>query len=82
MSIYEKRLAHRCGTCGHFIRHYVWKETRDVPGGCFLPLALGHCTYPTLKDRRDGQACPLWIPRTPEMDPPDVRMPEARTPDR
>ena len=76
MPIYEKRLAQRCGTCGRFIRHYIWREGRNASDGRFLPLGLGHCTHPRLKDRREDQACPLWIPRPPEMDPPDEQAPD------
>jgi len=35
-----------------------------------------------MKDRREDQSCPLWIPRTPDQDPPDTRLPGANAPDR
>ena len=55
---------------------------RNAPNGCFLPLSLGHCAHPRMKDRREDQSCPLWIPRTPDQDPPDTRLPGANAPDR
>ena len=54
----------------------------NAPNGCFLPLSLGHCAHPRMKDRREDQSCPLWIPRTPDQDPPDTRLPGANAPDR
>ena len=64
MPVYEKRDDLRCGSCGHFVRHYIWWFGR------FRPLSVGHCVHPRVKDRREGQSCPLWVPRRQEMDPP------------
>ena len=72
MALYEKRDDVYCGSCGHFTRHYIWRDgrqARNAPNGCFLPLSLGHCAHPRMKDRREDQSCPLWIPRTPDQDP-------------
>lgn len=44
-----------CINCKHFIRHYV--RQLGVCGGGFVPINLGHCTYPRCKDRRAEQAC-------------------------
>ena len=71
MALYEKRDDVYCGSCGHFTRHYIWRDgrqARNAPNGCFLPLSLGHCAHPRMKDRREDQSCPLWIPRTPDQD--------------
>ena len=73
MSVYERRDDVYCGSCGHFTRHYIWRDgrqARNAPNGCFLPLS------------REDQSCPLWIPRTPDQDPPDTRLPGANAPDR
>ena len=83
--LYEKRDDVYCGSCGHFTRHYIWRDgrqARNAPNGCFLPLSLGHCAHPRMKDRREDQSCPLWIPRTPDQDPPDTRLSGANAPDR
>ena len=72
MPVYEKRSHASCGTCGHFRRHYIW-----LPGQ-FSPLGVGHCVHPRAKDRREDQSCPLWVPRSPEQDPPT----DAKAPDR
>ena len=64
MALYEKRDDVYCGSCGHFTRHYIWRDgrqARNAPNGCFLPLSLGHCAHPRMKDRREDQSCPLWI---------------------
>ena len=85
MSVYERRDDVYCGSCGHFTRHYIWRDgrqARNAPNGCFLPLSLGHCAHPRMKDRREDHSCPLWIPRTPDQDPPDTRLPGANAPDR
>ena len=76
MAIYEKRDDIYCGSCGHFTRHYIWWQGR------FSALSTGHCAHPRVKDRREDQSCPLWIPRTPGQDPPDARLPDASAPDR
>ena len=77
MPIYEKRDDVSCGSCGHFVRHYIW-----LPGR-FSPLSVGHCTHPRPKDRSDShRSCPLWVPRPPERDPPDARPPGTSAPDR
>ena len=76
MAVYEKRDDVYCGSCGRFTRHYIWYVPPCSPGaGRFMPLGVGHCAYPRIKDRREGQSCPLWVPRTPGQDPPDVRLP-------
>ena len=65
MSIYEKRDDVYCGSCGHFTRHYIWLDglrARNAPGGRFLPLSVGHCAHPRMKDRREDQS---WTRRTP-----------------
>lgn len=83
MAVYEKRDDVYCGSCGHFIRHYIWYvPPRSPDAGRFMPLGVGHCAYPRIKDRREGQSCPLWVPRTPGQDPPDVRLPGKNAPDR
>ena len=85
MAIYEKRDDIYCGSCGHFTRHYVWlngQRARNAPNGRFLPLSLGHCAHPRIKDRREDQSCPLWVPRTPDQDPPDARLPGTDAPGR
>lgn len=83
MSIYEKRDDVYCGSCGRVTRHYIWYVPPCSPGaGRFMPLGVGHCAYPRIKDRREGQSCPLWVPRTPGQDPPDVRLPGKNAPDR
>lgn len=42
-----------CETCKHFRRHY----TRGG-GNKFIPLAVGHCGNPRLRDKRcDAPAC-------------------------
>ncbi len=79
MPIYEKRDDGHCGSCGHFTRHYVWYVppcTRSQPAGHFMPLSVGHCAHPRIKDRREDQTCPLWAPRAPEQDPPDTKIPD------
>ena len=66
MSVYERRDDVYCGSCGHFTRHYIWRDgrqARNAPNGCFLPLSLGHCAHPRMKDRREDQSCP-WRPGT------------------
>ena len=35
-----------CESCKHFRRHYVRRERN-----WYIPLDMGHCTYPRLKDR-------------------------------
>ena len=45
-----------CGSCAHFRRHYV------KIGSIYSALAYGHCVYPLLKKRTDGQTCPHWAP--------------------
>ena len=35
----------------------------------------------TDSSRREGQSCPLWVPRTPGQDPPDVRLPGKNAPE-
>ena len=100
MALYEKRDDVYCGSCGHFTRHYIWRDgrqARNAPNGCFLPLSLGHCAHPRMKDRRElvrilgledhdvvGRlgGLVLAIPRTPDQDPPDTRLPGANAPDR
>ena len=63
MAVYEKRDDVYCGSCGHFIRHYIWYVPPCSPdAGRFMPLGVGHCVYPRMKDRREGQSCPLWVP--------------------
>ena len=48
-----------CGTCRHFVRHYIkWEE------GIYHPLSLGHCVYPRVKDRDDNARCPRWEQRS------------------
>ena len=42
MALYEKRDDVYCGSCGHFTRHYIWRDgrqARNAPNGCFLPLS-------------------------------------------
>ena len=61
MAIYERRDDTYCGSCGHFTRHYIWwdgRRARNAPNGRFLPLSLGHCAHPRMKDRREDQSCP------------------------
>lgn len=85
MSVYERRDDVYCGSCGHFTRHYIWQKNligRNACGGRFLPLTVGHCAHPRMKDRWEDQSCPLWVPRTPDQDPPDTRLPGANAPDR
>lgn len=83
MAVYEKRDDVYCGSCGRFTRHYIWYvPPRSPDAGRFMPLEVGHCAYPRVKDRREGQSCPLWVPRTPGQDPPDVRLPGKNAPDR
>ena len=55
MALYEKRDDVYCGSCGHFTRHYIWRDgrqARNAPNGCFLPLSLGHCAHTRMKTRR------------------------------
>ena len=64
MALYEKRDDVYCGSCGHFTRHYIWRDgrqARNAPNGCFLPLSLGHCAHPRMKDRREDQSCPCLL---------------------
>ena len=83
MAIYEKRDDIYCGSCGHFTRHYVWYVPPCPPdAGRFMPLGVGHCVSPRIKDRREDQSCPLWVPRAPGQDPPGIRLPDASAPDR
>ena len=58
MSADKRRDDVYCGSCGHFVRHYVWWFGR------FSPLHTGHCVHPRIKDRREDQSCPR------EKDPP------------
>ena len=59
MAVYEKRDDVYCGSCGHFIRHYIWYVPPCSPdAGRFMPLGVGHCVYPRMKDRREGQSSP------------------------
>ncbi|MCI8651480.1 MAG: hypothetical protein HFF05_03425 [Oscillospiraceae bacterium] len=42
-----------CETCKHFCRHYS-RRSRNK----FIPLAVGHCINPHLRDKRsDTPAC-------------------------
>ncbi len=43
-----------CGNCRHFVQHYVQLEGR------FVPLGVGHCIYPRLKDRAMAETCRRW----------------------
>ena len=57
MSPYHSQLAAVCGDCAHFRRHYIkWDEDR------YVPLHLGHCVFPRLKDRREEEHCIHWMP--------------------
>ena len=51
-----------CGSCRHFRLHY-WKF-----GERYLPLELGHCVYPRLKDRRADERCIHWSPAPPDQE--------------
>ena len=57
-----------CGSCGHFTRHYIWRDgrqARNAPGRrcASCPWRLGHCAHPRMKDRRED-------PVLPPVDPP------------
>ena len=57
MAVYEKRDDVYCGSCGRFTRHYIWYVPPCSPdAGRFMPLGVGHCAYPRVKDRREGQS--------------------------
>ena len=56
-----------CGTCGHFIQHYIWNAGR------FQPLGQGHCDRLRREIQWEGKACPRWVLRMPDQDPPQVR---------
>ncbi len=48
----------KCLNCKHFVQHYYKRED-----GCFIPVYLGHCTTPGLKNRKpDDLACRYWEP--------------------
>lgn len=84
MALYEKRDDVYCGSCGHFTRHYIWRDgrqARNAPNGCFLPLSLGHCAHPRMKDRREDQSCPCGspAPRTRTRRTPGCRVQTRRT---
>lgn len=51
-----------CKNCKHFYQHYVLNEREK----CFEKIAVGHCVYPRMKDRKVFDTCdkferrPLW----------------------
>lgn len=61
MALYSKQDEKTCGGCVHFRMHYIKDED-----GNFYPLRFGHCTFPRIKDRAEGQTCPHWTPKQPE----------------
>ena len=56
MPSYDTIDAAVCGSCAHFRRHYA------KIGSMYSALAYGHCVYPRLKKRTDGQTCPHLLP--------------------
>lgn len=55
----------RCGNCKHFVKHY-----RRTEKGRYVPLDIGHCTHPRIKNRRMEGHCTYWTaakkdPRSP-----------------
>ena len=41
-----------CVNCEHFHLHYV------LSGGWCVPITMGHCDYPRMKERRAYDECP------------------------
>ena len=47
MAVYEKRDDVYCGSCGHFIRHYIWYVPPCSPdAGRFMPLGWVTASIP------------------------------------
>ena len=46
--------APRCVNCAHFHRHYVQDSAKPHTA---VPLNMGHCSYPRLKDRTTTDTC-------------------------
>ena len=43
-----------CANCMHFHQHYV--ADSSVIGYC-VPISMGHCDFPRMKDRRAYETC-------------------------
>ena len=61
MKGYQALSEERCGNCKYFRQHY-----QRVGRGRYLPLWLGHCVHPRLKNRRAEEHCPHWTPNEPD----------------
>lgn len=48
-----------CANCAYFERHYV-ADDRELK---YIPISLGHCTEPMVKDRNAGDSCPRFKPK-------------------
>ena len=54
-----------CGTCVHFVQHYL------KSGVSFHPAPSGHCTYLRIKYRAVDQTCSNWQSGSPKAEPED-----------
>lgn len=58
-----------CANCEHFMQHYI----RDPGNGMFVreyvPIFMGHCPFPRLKNRRANEKCEHFRPRNKENTP-------------
>lgn len=45
-----------CANCAHFVRHYI-ADDRELR---YIPISLGHCTEPNIKNRNAGDSCPRF----------------------
>lgn len=43
-----------CANCRHFHQHYVQSDKNPTHA---VPIAMGHCSYPRVKDRNTGDIC-------------------------
>nr|DAF74116.1 MAG TPA: NADH-ubiquinone oxidoreductase subunit b14.5b (NDUFC2) [Caudoviricetes sp.] len=47
-----------CVNCAYYVRHYI-----RLHGRFFVPIELGHCTFPRVKPRKSRDLCGCWKPR-------------------
>ena len=66
MKGYQALPRERCGNCKHFCQHY-----RHEKGDRYVPLWLGHCVHPRVKNRRADEHCKHFTPA--QEDQPDER---------
>ena len=84
MALYEKRDDVYCGSCGHFTRHYIWRDGRQARNA---PTVLSAPEPGPL--RPSPHEGPAGGPVLPPVDPPHPgpgpaghRLPGANAPDR